>query len=82
MAALAAATSQPARYLKRNDLGCLRKGCQADLVLLQHSPLADIAATRSIAGVMVDGNWRSTDELQVLIDEFTGTKANKAENEP
>ncbi len=79
MAALAAATSRPAAYLGREDLGCLRTGCQADLVLLQRDPVADITATRSITGVMVDGRWHSKGELQASIDEFIG--ANAAESE-
>ena len=80
MAALAAATSRPASYLERDDLGCLHEGCQADLVLLQENPLADITASRSITGVMVDGKWRDKEELQALIDEFTEANANKGEN--
>ena len=80
MAALVAATSRPAAYLGREDLGCVRKGCQADLVLLQHNPVVDITATRSITGVMVDGRWLTKGELQTSIDEFIEANAAEGRN--
>lgn len=55
--ALAAATSSPAEYLERQKSGCIRVGCQADLVMLDDNPLSDINATRGIAGIVIDGRW-------------------------
>lgn len=55
--ALYAATSAPARFLGRSDIGTIEVGNQADLVLLQQNPLENIRATRDIIGVMLDGSW-------------------------
>lgn len=52
-AALAAATSIPARYFGLHDRGRIAPGLRADLVLLEGDPTRDIAATHRIAGV-----WR------------------------
>ena len=71
MAALATATARPAEYLGRSDIGCLHEGCQADLVLLHDDPLANIAATRTISGVMVNGLFLSETELQARIQDFS-----------
>ncbi len=58
--ALRAATAEAARYLNREgEFGTLVPGASADLVMLDADPLADIANTRSIRGVMVRGAWWS-----------------------
>jgi len=62
--ALRAATVTPARILGLEDgSGTLRPGARADLVLLEADPLADIAATRGVAGVFQAGAWHSPEEL-------------------
>ncbi|MBO6525992.1 amidohydrolase family protein [Erythrobacter sp.] len=55
--ALASATINAARLARADDTGTLSPGMRADLVLLSADPLADIAATRSIAAVMRDGEF-------------------------
>ncbi len=56
MAALQAATRNPAVYLqKEKDLGTIEAGKLADLVLLDADPLADIRGTRRIAAVVYRG---------------------------
>lgn len=61
--ALRAATSGPAEFLGLSDsLGTVEAGKLADLVLLEADPLVDIANTRRITGVVVDGRWIDTDE--------------------
>lgn len=62
--ALQAATTDAARFLGRSDLGSVQEGQRADLVLLENNPLADIAATRRISGVMFGGTWQSSLTLQ------------------
>ncbi len=52
---LMAATSKAAAWLRRDDLGAIEPGRRADLVLLRGNPLDDIAQTRNIAGVYMDG---------------------------
>jgi imidazolonepropionase-like amidohydrolase len=56
MAALRAATYEPARYLGALDsLGTVERGKVADLVLLDANPLVDIHNTRRIAAVVWNG---------------------------
>src|SRR5262249_33791814 len=60
--ALRAATAAPAEFLQ-GDFGTVAVGRRADLVLLDADPLADIGATRRIAGVMLRGRWMPEAEL-------------------
>jgi imidazolonepropionase-like amidohydrolase len=54
--ALRAATSAPADFMRRGDeLGRVRAGYVADLVLLDANPLEDIGATRAIHAVILGG---------------------------
>lgn len=56
--ALQTATVNPARFLGRtSDLGSVREGKVADLVLLDANPLENIANTRRIHGVMLAGRY-------------------------
>ena len=54
-AALAAATSTPARAFGLTDRGRIAPGLRADLVLVGGNPLADITATRQIEAVWKGG---------------------------
>lgn len=63
------ATRDAAVALGRGDrAGTVEVGKDADLLLLDADPLADIASTRAIAGVMVKGRWLPAEELQDRID--------------
>ena len=56
--AIAAATGTAAAFLYRSDeLGTLRRGLQADLVVLKGDPVRDITAVRSVERVMAGGRW-------------------------
>lgn len=56
--ALAAATREAARFVGQDAAwGTVEVGKHADLLLLEADPLADIAATRSIVGVVAQGRW-------------------------
>ena len=56
--ALRAATANAAEFLAEpGDSGIVAVGQKADLLLLDANPLADIANTRRIAGVMLHGRW-------------------------
>lgn len=56
--AITAATGTAAAFLYREDqLGTLRAGLQADVVVLRDDPLRGIAAVRSVDRVMVAGKW-------------------------
>jgi imidazolonepropionase-like amidohydrolase len=56
--AITAATGTAAAFLYRSDqLGALRPGLRADLVILRGDPSRDISAVRTVERVMVDGRW-------------------------
>ncbi|MEP6494968.1 MAG: amidohydrolase family protein [bacterium] len=62
--ALQTATLNPAKYYgKLNDFGSVQPGRIADLVLLRANPLENIANTRTIGGVVADGRYFSTTDL-------------------
>jgi imidazolonepropionase-like amidohydrolase len=62
-AVLAAATRHGARVLRRPDLGTLRPGHAADLVVLARDPLADVANVRSVELVVRGGRLWTRAEL-------------------
>lgn len=61
--ALATGTTAPAEFFGTVDWGAIAPGRDADVVLLEADPLADIANTRRIAGVMVRGRWVDRAEI-------------------
>ena len=67
--ALQAATSNPARFLRRaRTFGTVAVGQRADLVLLDANPLEDITNAARRAGVMLRGRWLPQAELQGRLD--------------
>ena len=68
MDALRAATHNPTLYF-RNDkiIGSIQKGFVADLVLLDADPLANIANTQRICGVISRGRWFDRSSLNELL---------------
>ena len=65
--ALASATTTPAHYLDRHDLGAVAPGMLADLVLLDANPLTDIRNTRSVVAVMTRGRLFDRASLDSLL---------------
>ena len=66
---LRAATANAAEFLGEPERrGTVAAGQQADLVLLDANPLADIVNTRRIAGVMLRGRWLSRDDLAAMLE--------------
>ncbi len=57
--ALVTGTVNVGRYLSRKDIGTVKNGSVADLILINANPLKDIKATRDIEGVMLAGKWMS-----------------------
>ena len=60
---LTAATAGGARLMGRDDLGRLEEGMQADLVVLDDNPLADVTHTRSIHRIVKAGRVFAPDSL-------------------
>ena len=68
MEALQAATINPARFLGlEKSLGTIEKGKLADLVLLEANPLENIANTKKISAVIVNGRYLSNEALQKML---------------
>jgi imidazolonepropionase-like amidohydrolase len=56
MEALQTATSNAARFLEKDDIGAIKAGGLADLVLLGANPLEDIHNTKKINAVVINGH--------------------------
>lgn len=67
--ALEAATANAARFLGLRT-GIIETGREADLVLLDSNPLADITSTRRVHGVMLRGSWYAAKDLDALLEPF------------
>ena len=68
LAALQAATRNPAAYLERlQDFGAVEKAKMADLVLLDADPLQDIRNARRIAAVVSGGRFFSRADLDRML---------------
>ena len=63
--ALRAGTVNVGIYLGIENLGQVKEGFIADLVLLDKNPLENIQNSSTIAGVMIRGNWISKKEIEV-----------------
>ena len=71
MAALQAATRDPANYLGRaQELGTVEQGKVADMVLLDADPTQDIRNTRKIAAVIAGGKVFSREALDRMLGEI------------
>ena len=67
--ALLTGTVNPARFFDRSDIsGTVEVGRDADLVLLNANPLADISAARRVHGVVLRGRWLSRIELDGMLE--------------
>jgi imidazolonepropionase-like amidohydrolase len=72
-AVLEAATVQVARLLDLDGVpGTVAVGSAADLVLLDASPLTDIANARRQAGVMLRGRWLARADIDRGMEALTG----------
>ncbi len=67
MDALATATSNPAKFLGRDDMGAVAPGNVADLVVLDKNPLQDIRNTRTIFAVVAAGRYYDRARLDGLL---------------
>ncbi len=69
--ALETATSNAASFLNKDDeIGAIKEGMIADLVLLKKNPLVNISNTKSIEGVIAQGRWYSKNKIQSSINKL------------
>lgn len=69
LAALQAATIHPARFLGQDsNLSMVEEGKLADLVLLEANPLDDIANSRQIRAVVVNGRLLTRKMLDEMLN--------------
>jgi imidazolonepropionase-like amidohydrolase len=74
--ALQTATINPARFLgKTSDFGTVQVGRIADLVILRANPLDNIGNTRQIAGVIADGKYWSSSDVNSLREKLKAVAA-------
>lgn len=64
MDALVAATGNAARHLHLNDMGLIREGFSANLLILEANPLEDIRNTRRIHSVYLEGKQQNRTALR------------------
>ncbi len=67
LAALQSATLVPAKFIgKENDYGTIETGKIADLIILSKNPLENIAHSKTIYGVVMNGIYYDSDKLEEL----------------
>lgn len=81
--ALMSGTLLPAKWLGiDNMVGTVQQGKLADLILLDANPLEDIANTRHIAGVFVNGRWLRSNTVSRMLSDLAARNDNgKADND-
>ena len=75
MQAIESATLNPALFFGlENEMGTIKKGKLADLVLLDANPLDDISNTLRIRGVMKNGNYMNRSALDEILRKLEGVE--------
>jgi len=55
------------KFLGNENIGVVKQGAVADLILLDQNPLKNIKALDGIAGVMLNGRWVPKAEIQLIL---------------
>ena len=63
--ALQTGTVNVGKYLGINNLGQVKEGFIADLILLEKNPLENITNSKTISGVMMRGSWISKEQIAI-----------------
>lgn len=69
---LQTSTVNVGKYYNNPDMGVIKKGAVADLVLLNGNPLTDIKQTTNIAGVFSGKRWFSKNEIDSRLAALKG----------
>jgi len=71
-------TINPAVYFdEEGNFGEVRVGADADLILLDASPIQDIKALKNLSGVMVRGQWLSKETIDARLAKIAEANTNK-----
>ena len=63
------ATTEGARYLGADgEFGVVAAGARANLILVVRDPITDLSVLREPVGVMVNGHWRTREELIAVLE--------------
>lgn len=65
--ALQTGTVNIGKFFKQDNLGIIKPGAIADLVLLNENPLKDINAVGTVQGVMLNGRWLPKTEIDTML---------------
>ena len=68
--ALQTATINVGKFLNSPDLGVIKQGAVADLVLLNNNPLENINHTTTIEGIILNGKWLSKQWITETLKEL------------
>lgn len=71
--ALRTGTVNIAKYLNLTDVGTIKPGAIADLLLMDGNPLVDITNSKKVAGVMIRGKWLSKAEIDTGLKKLEKT---------
>ena len=64
-------TINVAEYLDMTDqMGQIKEGMIADVILVKSNPLDDISALKELSGVMLEGKWISEDKIAHALNEI------------
>ena len=72
--ALKTGTVNVAGFMKRNDMGTIKKGNVSDLVLLSDNPLTNIRNSQKIEGVMLGKLWLSKEYIEKSLSIIKASK--------
>jgi imidazolonepropionase-like amidohydrolase len=80
--ALQTATENPAEFLDRKDIGMIKAGQRADMVLLEADPSQEITNTQKISAVALAGQFLPRKDLDALLEEARAAAVAWQENNP
>lgn len=68
--ALQTGTVNIGKFFKQDNLGVIKPGAIADLVLLNENPLQDINAVGTVQGAMLNGRWLPKTEIDAMLSKL------------
>lgn len=64
--AIAAATSTPARLMRREDVGAIVSGAEASFLIVDADPVADVRNLRRLSGIVLRGQYLDAAQLAAM----------------